>query len=215
MQKNTQIILSLENNKKWWETKLREIAGEERKAILFKKLTPYIRIEILLIFASIAFSWSFFITAGALSFLLAHCWHLEIERKRGLKNQKAFEQKINAHLEEWSGIVSLFEEIFCVQWEMCTVRSLEKEFNLKIGLNKNDLIAYETEVKSSLTDCMSFVHITYQDEENFRTQGAYDQMKKSREELKNMYNTADENGNCYLHEVILIYKERIAQWAHT
>jgi predicted metal-dependent hydrolase len=55
MQKNTQIILSLENNKKWWETKLQEIVGEERKAILFKKLTPYIGIEILLIFVSIAF----------------------------------------------------------------------------------------------------------------------------------------------------------------
>lgn len=215
MQKNTQIILSLENNKKWWETKLQEIIGEERKAILFKKLTPYIGIEILLIFASIAFSWSFFITAGALSFLLAHCWHLEIERKRGLKNRKAFEQKINAHIEEWHGIISIFEEIFCENWDAKTVKSFESGYGLRNGLNKSDLSAYESEIKQKLTEYMLYVHETYNTEETLRTQGAYDQMKKSREELKNMYNTADENENCYLHEVILIYKERIAQWAHT
>lgn len=215
MQKNTQIILSLENNKKWWETKLQEIVGEERKAILFKKLTPYIGIEILLIFVSIAFSWSFFITAGALSFLLAHCWHLEIERKRGLKNQKAFEQKINAHLEEWSGIVSLFEEIFCEDWDTKTVKSFESEYGLRNGLNESDLSAYESEIKQKLTEYMLYVHETYNTEETFRTQGAYDQMKKLSDEIRYKYNLAGDNENCYLHEIVQMYKERIAQWAHT
>lgn len=213
--KNTQIILSLENDKKWWETKIQQIAGEERAAIQFNKLTPFMAFEVFIILASVALSWSFFITASALIFFLAHCWHLENEKKRGINDKDSFDRKIKAHIEVWRGVVSLFEEIFCEDWGTKTVKSFELQYELKKDLTDSDLRDYELKIKQKLIEYILYAHETYNAEEAFRTQGAYDQMTKLNNEIRHKYNSADENENCYLHEIVQMYKERIAQWAHT
>ena len=171
--KNEQIIISVENTKIWWEEKIKEISGLERKAILSEKLRIYMYLEVFTLFITPITVW---IPIGAGLFFLAHCVHLDIERKRGMKDKKAFELKINAHIEEWHGIISIFEEIFCENWDTKTVKSFESEYNLRNGLTGSELDDYEKEIKQKLTEY---------------------------------------NENCYLHEIVQMYKERIAQWAHT
>jgi hypothetical protein len=213
--KNEQIIISVENTKIWWEEKIKEISGLERKAILSEKLRIYMYLEVFTLFISSVTPITVWIPIGAGLFFLAHCVHLDIERKRGMKDKKAFELKINAHIEEWHGIISIFEEIFCENWDTKTVKSFESEYNLRNGLTGSELDDYEKEIKQKLTEYMLYVHETYNTEETFRTQGAYDQMKKLSDEIRCKYNLADDNENCYLHEIVQMYKERIAQWAHT
>lgn len=213
--KNTQIILSLENDKKWWEKKLKKIIGKERREAQFKKLTPYMAFEIFGIFLTVAFQMNFSLTLGALSLFLAHCIHLEIERKRGINDKDSLEKKIKDHVEEWSGIVSLFEEIFCEDWGTKTVKSFEAQYELKKGLADSDLRDYEVEIQQKLIECMLYAQETYNAEEVMRAQGAYAKMRDNRDHIKYRYDMAGDNENCYLHEIVQMYKERIAQWAHT
>lgn len=209
------IIISLENSKEWWEQKLREINGEERRAVLLKKLKIFMWIEIFVIFLSAASSLNILILIGALIFFLAHSLHLEYERKMGMLDQRLLNEKIAAHLSEWQSIINFYESIFQQNWEINTVKSLEEKYKLRNGLSGEDLQSYENEIMEKLTQGMSFLHQNFTEIEKYHSQGAYEKMKMAKEAFFQKYNSTEKGENYYFHQIIADYKERIAQWAHT